>query len=373
MKYVLVLCLCAFAISCSLQDNPVNPSGSTRNFYLGFTPYFYDATTEAQEFIYNKIKTDADIICHYFDDGIPWEESLFSLAYDQYITADWQYRKSKTHSNHKVIIAVTPINPTRDGIALYKKSSGNMSLPVTWSLYNFNNPYVKAAYLNYCKRIIEYFNPNYFIMGIEANLLINADVTMNKWNAYLELQQFVYSELKKFYPSLPMMVSLSGTDLLNGYTTAINLLQSRGLSDILGMTDYFAISLYPYRSNYLAESIPSNMFDLLFSMSNRPICITETAYPAQTVSINNGAKVYNGTTQKQNDYFQKLFAASDKYDVRFIINFALRDFDKLWQANGSADDLTKILRDSGFYDENGNVRPVYETWKNKLNLIVSGK
>ena len=370
MNYRIIFLLSVFIFSCTLKDSSVGPNSSTRTFYMGFTPIAYDVTTDALDYTYNKIKSDADIICHYFDDGIPWEESLFGLTYDSYITNDWQVRKSKTQSAHKVIVSVTPINQTRNGIALLKRTSGNLPLPISWGGYNFNNPNVKSAYLNYCKRVIDFFNPDYFVMGTEVNLLINEDVSMSKWNAFLDLQQFVYGELKKIYPNLPMMVSLSATDLLIGYTNAINTLQARGLSDILSMTDFFALSLYPYKSVYLTESLPSNFFELLFAMTSKPVCITETAYPALTVTTNSGSKIYNGTSQKQSDYFQKLFTASDKYNIKFIINFALRDFDKVWQASGSPDDATKILRDSGFYDKSGNVRSVYETWKNKLNAYL---
>jgi len=376
MKYagkIFIAIIFAVFASCSLRENPVNPSGSSRNYYLGFTPFPYDVTTDAQEYVYNKIKTDADIICHRFDDGIPWNEALFDQDFNANITADWQYRKTKTPATHKVIVAITPINKSHDGLAPYKSDTNNQPLPSPWDFYTFNNPSVKTAYLNYCKRIVNFFNPDYLIIGIDVNLLINSDETMNLWNTYLELQQYVYGQLKNFYPNLPIMVSLSGIDLLNGYTTANNQLQMVGFSAIMNMTDYFALSLYPYLSIYLTDPLPSNMFSTLFSMSTKPICISETGYPAAAFTINGGSMAFNGTPQKQNNYFQNLFTAADNNNVRFIINFVLRDYDKLWQALGSPDDTTKIRRNTGFFDANGNARTVYETWKNKLNLVYSSQ
>ncbi|MEW6195325.1 MAG: hypothetical protein AB1521_09230, partial [Bacteroidota bacterium] len=212
--------------------------------------------------------------------------------------------------------------------------------------------------------------PDYLIIGIEVNLLINADETMNKWNAYRELHKYVYDQLKILYPQLPIMVSLSGMDLISGYTSANNSLQITGLNNILPYTDYFAISLYPFLSKYLAESIPNDLFDLLFAMSSKPKCITETGYPAQVLSIEGGSIVFNGSPDKQKSYFEKMFTAANKYDVRFIVNFVLRDYDELWKDLGSPDDITKVWRDTGLYDENGNVRPSYEVWKNKLNIKI---
>lgn len=370
MKKLILLLIAVTVVSCELKDNPTDPNVTTRNYYLGFTPFPYDVSAEAQEYVYTKISTDADIILHHFDDGIPWEESLYDQDYHTNITVDWQYRISKTPLTHKKVVAVTPINFERNGLALYKNAHGDQPLPTPWLFYNFNNPNVKTAYLNYCKRIIQNFNPDYIIIGIEVNLLINADETMNKWNAYLDLHKYVYSELKKIYPRLPIMVSLSGMDLINDYTTANNTLQLVGFNNILPYTDYFAISLYPFLSKYFAESIPTDLFKLLFAMSSKPICITETGYPAQTFSIQGGSIVFNGSPEKQKNYIEQMFDACDNNDVRFIVNFVLRDYDELWEDFGSPDDITKVWRDTGLYDENGNVRPSYEVWKNKLNIKV---
>ncbi len=370
MKNAAIFLLILIVVSCKLKDNPNDPNSNTRNYYLGFTPFPYDVSSVAQDYVYSKINTDADIIVHHFDDGIPWDEALYNQNFHSNIISDWQYRLSKTPATHKRIVAITPINIDRDGLALYKNQSSNQDLPAPWLLYNFNHPNVKTAYLNYCKRVIEYFTPDYLIIGIEANLLINADETMNKWNAYLELHKYVYGELKILYPQLPIMVSLSGMDLISGYTSANNTLQIVGFNNILPYTDYFAISLYPFLSKYLAESIPDDLFDLLFAMSSKPKCITETGYPAQVLSIEGGSIVFNGSPDKQKSYFEKMFTAADKYDMRFIINFVLRDYDELWKDLGSPDDITKVWRDTGLYDENGNVRTSYEVWKNKLNLKV---
>lgn len=370
MKYFLLLVIVIACASCSLKDDAVNPAGGSRNYYLGFTPYSFDVTSQSLDEVYNKISKDADIINHHFDDGIPWNEALLNQPFDANITADWAYRKAKTPANHKVIVSVTPLNPQRDGLALYKANQSNMSLPSPWNGYSFNSTFVQQAYLNYCKQIIDFFEPDYFVFGIEVNLLINTDPTLNKWNAYVNLHQYIYSELKKLYPELPLMVSFSGMDLIKDYTDANHTQQLIGFSDIITSTDYFAISLYPFLSKFTAETLPDNLFNILFAMSSKPICITETGYPAEVFSIYGGSVVYNGTKEKQNNYFQKLLAAADKFNVDFIINFVLRDYDKVWQASGSPDDLSKIWRDTGLYDQDGNVRPSYETWKNKLNNSI---
>lgn len=81
----------------------------------------------------------------------------------------------------------------------------------------------------------------------------------------------------------------------------------------------------------------------------------------------------NGSVAKQEDFFRKLFHAADYHDVRFIINFVIRDYDALWKQIGSPDGIAKIWRDTGFYDQNGSPRPVLNTWRQKLNESTAGE
>lgn len=356
-----------FLSSCKLRDVVTPPEKETRSYYLGFTPFPYDATVQSLDSVYLKIKNDADIISHHFDDGIPWQEALYGEDFNSFIINDWQMRKTKTPSGEKIVVSITPINYNRNGLALYKASSGNQPLTYPWNTYRFNSLSVQTAYLNYCRRVIQFFNPDYLVIGIEVNLLIKSDPSLNLWNSYLQLQQYVYNQLKSAYPNLPIMVSVSGMELLQNYSSNYQL-QITGLNQIIEYSDYFAISLYPFLSSLSTNDIPADLFSQLFSLVNKPICITETGYPAQTTSIYNGSIVFEGTQQKQNNYFKKLFNAADNYNAVFIINFVLRDYDKLWEAEGSPEDLSKAWRDTGLYDENGNARLAYETWKNKLSI-----
>lgn len=371
MKIWLTLLLVASLASCKLKDEVVNPDQSKRSYYLGFTTFSFDSSIAAQEYTYGKIKTDADLISFQFNDGVPWEESLYNLSYHNNIINDWQNKKAQIPTGHKVLISVTPINSSYSDIALSKRETGNMPLEIPWDGFKINHPSVRAAYINYCKRIIDYFKPSYFVFADKVNNMILVDPTLNLWNSFLDFQLYVYAELKRIYPSLPIMVSFSVIDLLQGYTSANNQLQLLGLTDALKYSDYFAISLYPFLSNYVADSIPADMFTRIQSLSNKLFCITETGYPAQVTTYKNGTVTLNGTVQKQKDFYEKLFAASENLKPVFICSFLVRDIDKYLQTTNSKDENLKALRDVGLYDENGNARPALELWKNKLNMSYS--
>jgi len=369
-KYFAVILLLFFFISCK-EETVTQPSmEKTRSYYLGFTPFPYDVTAEAVEYSYSKISSDADIIAHHFDDGIPWQEALEDTVFHQNIMADWQYRKSHTPVGHKVYLAITPINITRNGLAPYKGEKGNMPLPTPWNTYSFNNRDVKTAYLNYAKRIINYFNPDYVTIGVEVNLLADSDSSIVKWKEYLELHKFIYTGLKKLYPALPIMVSFTGMDLIDGYTDIDHSLQVKAFNDIINFSDYFGLSMHTFLSKFLTDTIDSTIFQNIFSLSNKPIAICETSYPAEKFSIFNNSVIFNGSEEKQNKYFNLLFSASERYKVKFIINFVIRDYDALWEAIGSPDNIEKVWRDTGFYNENGVPREVRDLWLQNLRFKV---
>lgn len=292
---------------------------------------------------------------------MPWPEALAGTPYSQNILDDWNLRKDNTPPGHKVYVAITPINIERNGLAPYRGLEDDMPLPAPWDSYAFNHPDVKAAFLNYAINTIEFFHPDFLSIGVEANILVTN--SPEKWDAYLELHQYVYTELKQRYPDLPIMVSLLGVALLDGYRSEDDhTAQMQAFEDIMPYTDYYAISLYPYLSKYLTNSIPETMFDDLFSLSDKPIAIAETGYPAQTFSIMYGSIIFITSPEKQRAFIASLLFEADQREFVFVINFVLRDYDFLWKKIGRTD-LAALWRDTGFYDENGVPRPVLATWR----------
>lgn len=366
MKRIIFLLLISLFIllisNCTKEENPIvdPPPQATRNFYMGFTPFPYAISNEAVDYVYDKIETDADLISHHFDDGVPWPEALSGADFHINILNDWQYRLSRTPATHKILLSVTPIRFFRDGLALYKSETGDMPLPPPWDTISFNHPYVKQAYLNYCTRIMNYFNPDFFVIGIEVNLLMIDAPQL--WDEYLELHKYVYAQLKILNPQLLILVSVTGMDLVEGYTNANHSQQMQVLNDLINYTDLYGVSLYTYLTGFLCDTIPVDMFEKIFSKLTKQIAITESGYAADSITIYGGTIVLNGSPQKQNQYISLLLKKAAENNLKFVVNFVLRDYDALWQAIGSPDNIYKVWKDTGLYDEDGNARIAFQNW-----------
>jgi hypothetical protein len=364
------LALVSAALACgSATPSPTPRAAQTANeeprtFYLGFTPFPSDTTLEAVQYSVEKIAADADLFAQHFDSGVPWPEALSGGPYPQALRDDWEGRRGAVPPGHKVYVAVTPINWDRNGLAPYRGEQEDMPLPVPWNTYTFTQPEVKRAFLNHTINAVEHFQPDFLAIGIEVNLLMKNAPAL--WPAYLDLHRFVYGELKARYPDLPIFVSLTGHDLLAGYTEADPNAQRRALADILPYTDYFAVSWYPYMTQHLTGPYPNDMYAQLFALgAGKPIAITETGFPAQDLILTQSGLTMPSTPERQADFLSALLAQADERRFEFIVNFVIRDYDPLWEKLGRTD-VAAVWRDTGLYDEASQPRPALTVWRDAL-------
>jgi hypothetical protein len=239
-------------------------------------------------------------------------------------------------------------------------------LPPPWDSYALDSPEVKQAYSSYAKRMIALFNPDYVAIGVEVNLLVRNAPSL--WPAYLELHKQVYQDIKLAFPNLPVLASFDVNAILEGYNLEDDhAAQMQALRDILPYVDVLGISLHPFLSVYLADTVPGSLFDDVFALTSKPIAITESSYPAQVWSIDVGGTTvtFSGSQAKQEDFVGRLLGAAQAHEAPFVIWFTARDYDALWEALGESD-AALPWRDTGLYDEQGSPRQALAVWQRAL-------
>jgi len=333
---------------------------------MGFTPFPYDFTNEAVEFTFANINYHSDMIVHHFDNGIPWEESLNDSKMARNILYDLNNRISRTGADKYIYLAVTPLSTYRDQLAGYWGESENMELPDKWKSKSFSDPDIIKAYLNYCRFMIDKFEPKYFAYGIEVNMLGHHDPEAFK--DYLVLIENTYKSLKPSYPDLPIFLTIQLETFNNNFEKQKSIIES-----IIPYTDYIAISTYPFGNFADPGDIPDNWFSRLYDMApEKPVAIAETAFLAEDLTL----KIFNGNTIEGNQdyqasYLDLLFNQMAGIDCRFMTWFVIRDYDQLWLSmeEQGVDEIFKSWRDTGLIDEGGNPRLALEYWDKWLSLI----
>lgn len=359
------LILCAFLqavllFSCGRDGGMDN---ETRSFLMGFSPWLYDATAEAQNWVYEKIGSDGDIISHHFEEGIPWQESSDGAAFPGPFQEEIDSRIRRRLSGQKAVLQISPLNSARNGMALYRNDSVNAPLPGPWSGYGLDSPEVKAAFLNYARKMIDAFEPDYLLIGVEVNLLVRNNPAL--WPAYADLHGYIYAQLKKLYPSLPVSASFFCVPFFDEWSGEDNATaQIRALKALEPHLDFVSFSVHPFMSAILCERLPDDYMKRLFALTKKPVAVSESSYPAQEWStVSDPVLTFSGSQEKQKNFLQQLLAASSTREACFVIWWTIRDYDALWRDSLGSSDAALSWRDTGLYDEVGMRRTAWCTWK----------
>jgi hypothetical protein len=350
----------------SCKSDESSDSGEKRCFYMGFTPWPYGATPEAVEDTYDRINANGDIIAHHLMSGMPWQEALDGTSYHPDVEQDITERLTYTESGKVIYLAIDPLNDSRDGLAPYwgDEQPG-------WDAKSFNDPDVINAFIHFSLDMISRFNPVYFNYASEISDLILNDA--GKYDDFQGFAQEVYTTIKSAYPDLIILVSIAfqdpGSADMETVKTEIAVID--GYYDMLGMSIY-PYAFYSHEDKGDPENLPVNWFKQVSEITgnNKPIAVTETAWIAEDLTLGSPTPYYSESSdpQKQNNYLLKLFNEASDLNAYFIIWFSIVDYDTLWEES-LKDDVSKIWRDTGLYDENLLARPALSTWQDWLHRI----
>ncbi len=340
----------------------------TRSFALGFTPWPYDATANAVNFVYSEVALRGDFIAHHLDAGVTWEEALNGLPYSVDLENELTTRLSNTPANMRTYLALSPLNGVRDGLAEYWGSAPNQPLVAPWDTREFDDPDVVTAYTNFATDLIQRFDPEYFNLGIEVS-----ELAINDSAAYDRLVTFtaaVSGALKSQFPDVQLMISVA----LKSPSSAEAATIRAELPRIIQHVDVVGVSVYPYIFFDHAErgdpaNLPANWLSQVATLAGgKPVAIAETGWAAETLTIPAFGVDIASNAANQDAYLNALFAAAESLDAEFIVWFSLVDFDALWNGVLAQDPVAHIWRDTGLYDEALNPRPALQTWMNQLAL-----
>ena len=143
---------------------------NTRPFQMGFTPWPYEATLEAVDWVYTEIQRQGDLVDQHIMGGIPWQEALEGASYADAVENELAFRLAR--SNKPIYLAIDSLSNLRDGLAPYWSTSDNQPLPPPWDGRDFDHPEVAQAYISFATDLIERFDPIAFNYGTEASELV---------------------------------------------------------------------------------------------------------------------------------------------------------------------------------------------------------
>nr|WP_290639672.1 glycosyl hydrolase 53 family protein [Labilibaculum sp.] len=351
-----------FACSKS-EDKNTNVCGSddlleqidTRDFKMGFTSWNYAPDISAINDTYQFITENADIYSEQFDYKIPWKAWINKSELPEEFTNIIQHKLSKKIANHDFLLAVSLLNNNRND--LLEDFDGTIP-----NYNSLDNQHIEDAYFDHLEYLIGKFNPDYLVMVIEANELLLHST--EKWEQYKLLMSKIRPRIKAAYPNLRTSESIT---LHNWYKAELNT-NIQEISDYAKHMDFVAISFYPYFKDLHNATDFQKAFDFLHAQTDKPIAFVETAHLAENLEVA-GYDIFIASDEcQQKEYLETLAWNAYIENYEFIIWWAHRDYDELWDTfPEDVKDLGKLWKDTGLLDENGKERPAFETWKSIFN------
>jgi len=355
-------------IGCS-EDHPVSTSVncaeenyfsefSSRNFKMGFTTWSYGPKIQNVDDTYQFIKNQADIYAEHIDNKIPWNAWRHDLDLPIEFSIEIAGRVSRRITNKEFLLSVSLLNSNRSDLA--EDFDGKVP-----NYVNLNDSAIENAYFKHIQYLIDAFNPDYLVIAIEVNELKLR--SPNKWEGYKLLIQNVKSRIKQIYPNLKISESISLHNLYDPDIANSSDYINEMVSHMNNM-EFVSISFYPFFNLLDTKEEFQEVFDFLNNHIDKPIAFVETAHLAENLSVPNFDLSIAGTHCEQNAYLETLLRNSQIHNYLFVIWWAHRDYDALWQVfPDELKDIGKLWKDTGLLDEDGNQRSSFSTWEKVFN------
>ena len=365
--YLALLLFSLLSISCGGGSGDSSDSNvETRSIQMGFTPWLYEASFTAQDYVYDQIQQNGDIISHHFMGGIPWQEALDGSAYPQSLQDEISTRLTKTLPGKTVYLSIDSLDGPRTELAPNWGATQNEPRSGAWATRTFDSPEVIQAYGNFALDLIARFDPVYFNYAVEiSGLMFNSPA---EYDAFVIFADAIYSRIKTVHPNLIVMVSLS----LKTPDNAEMQITQTGFARITNQVDMAGISIYPYAFFDHADkgdpaTLPADWMSQINTLApGKPVAVTETAWAAEDLVIPTFMINLPISNNDQGQFTDIMLNEAERLNAAFVIWFSIADYDTLWTTVLGSDDVGRIWRDTGFYDENLNARPALDTWQTWL-------
>ncbi|WP_421877223.1 hypothetical protein [Marinoscillum sp.] len=327
---------------------------NNRTFNMGFSTWTYAQSPEARTNTYEFIGENGDIYSEQFDNHIPWFGLFDGRPLPEDAGRDINTRVENQIADNELVVSVSLFNPERNDLI----TAYNNQTPMYGSL---SDQQIEDAYFNFLTAVLKDFsNVKYLVIAMEVNEFYLKQP--DKWEGYKTLMSNLKPRVYELYPDLLISESISLHSLVDSEDAEY----VNEIFSYVNTMDFVAVSYYPFMHGVFSDMDIQADFDFLHENITAPIAFVETTQIAEDLELQEFTLTADECTQK--DYAQLLLSNAQEHDYQFVIWWAHKDYDELYDAlPDDTKPLARLWRDTGLINGSDQERPAYREWKTILN------
>lgn len=338
---------------------------ATRGFWLGTTRWPPEATLHGLAMVQAFLQDDCDMAAPMVLGGVPWTAALAGDAFSPNLMRELTW---KAPPGHPVCLSLGALDTLRTGLAPLYAQTDNQALPPDFADLEFDDSKIIAAYSAFCLQAAQIMQPDWLIIGVEVNLLLNQRPDL--WPAYVRLHQACVAHLRQHVPDQKIGFSIAGLHYLGLLDDADPTIQAREMLSLAASVDIVGWSVYPHTSWDVQLPLTPAFFDFISDFaakSGKPVAITESGMTSQRVWI--GLVPLSGSPEAQAQVMTAMLAAAQSGGWQFVVNWASHDYPELLKLfPPETRELGEIWVWTGLVGPNGEAKQVTKVWQDALAL-----
>lgn len=321
---------------------------------MGFSTWTYAQSAEARTNTYEFLGENGDIYSEQFDNHIPWFGLFDGRPLPEDAGRDINTRVENQIADNELVVSVSLFNPERNDLI----TAYNNQTPMYGSLADQQ---IEDAYFNYLTAVLKDFsNVKYLVIAMEVNEFYLKQP--DKWEEYKTLMSNLKPRVYELYPDLLISESISLHSLVDSEDAEY----VNEIFSYVNTMDFVAVSYYPFMHGVFSDMDIQADFDFLHENVTAPIAFVETTQIAEDLELQEFTLTADECTQK--DYAQLLLSNAQEHDYHFVIWWAYKDYDELFETlPDEVKPLARLWRDTGLINGADQERPAFREWKAILN------
>ncbi len=336
------------------DDVADDDAGPSRSFRLAACPMQYEVGLWSVDTVFDTAGFDGliDLLSVHNDFfGVPWDE----FAANEEPPAAWlavmtDIKDQVDSLGVGVFLSVTALDGWRTTLAdRARDEDGELVLDEQWAdaCFDFDSSpdagKWRAAYQNYVRWMVDYFEPEYLTNMIEMNLFGAA--CPGQYEALIDLANEVYDQEKAAHPNLAIFPSFVASEywLLDegepcgpptGEPPTDHSCFEAALARDAGIKrDRYGVSSYPaYFAQYWVGGLPDDYYSAFTDYTGERVVFTEIGVGSREVNApyptpdDPCLTILTETEETQREFLQFLFTEAQQLDSDLLTWWSLRDY-----------------------------------------------